>query len=65
MDTNNKKGRIRVVFIQVGFEVKKTDCVGGCSGGDWRLKLLVYNTTVIEYKNNSRFHFSYSGSTIE
>jgi len=23
MDTNNNKARIRVVFIQVGFEVKK------------------------------------------
>jgi len=38
---------------------------GGCSEGDRKLKLLVYDTTVIEYKNNARFLFSYSASTIK
>ena len=64
MDTNNNKARIRVVFIQVGLKLKNGLC-GGCSEGDRKLKLLLFNTTVIEYKNNSRFHFSYSDSTIK
>jgi len=38
---------------------------GGYSEGDRKIKLLVYTTAVIEYKNNSRFRFSYSDSTIK
>ena len=48
-----------------GLEINKTDCYGGCSEetGRYMEELPLPITAVMEYKNNSRIHFSYSDST--
>jgi hypothetical protein len=60
-----KRARVRVVFITSRVYELLKRIVWWLFEGDRKLlgELLSFTTTVIEYKNNSRIHFSYSDST--